>query len=92
VGNTDTIFWTIRVENDTTEESNGQALVENLAGNVHNPRKKSHLGSAEREERLSTAPHFLYHYEKKKKKESRRLQCVQQLEDQRSQERNVFLL
>jgi hypothetical protein len=44
-----------------------QVLVENLIGDVCNPRKRSHPGSAEREERLNTAPHFLYHHEKKHK-------------------------
>jgi hypothetical protein len=46
-----------------------RALVENLVGDVRNPIKKSHQGSAVREARLNTALHFLYHYEKKKHKD-----------------------
>jgi hypothetical protein len=56
-----------------------QALVENLVGDVHNPRKSSHpgsAGSAEREVRLIKAPHFFSHYEEKRD----RLHCVQQSE------------
>jgi hypothetical protein len=34
---------------------------------VHNPRKGSHPGTAEREERPNIAPHFLYHYDKNTK-------------------------
>jgi hypothetical protein len=35
---------------------------------VHNPGKRSHLGTADREERLNKVPHFLYHYDTKKHK------------------------
>jgi hypothetical protein len=46
---------------------NELALVENLAGDVHNPRKRSHLGRADRREIIKVL-HFLYHYDTKKHK------------------------
>jgi hypothetical protein len=46
-----------------------RALVENLVGDVRNPRKGLHPGSAAREERLNIAPHFLYHYDNKKRED-----------------------
>lgn len=46
-----------------------RALVESLVGDTRNPRKRSHHGSADREERLNKFPHFIYHYEQKKHKD-----------------------
>jgi hypothetical protein len=46
-----------------------QALVENLAGDMHSLRKRWYPGAAEREERLNKAPHFLYHHDRKKQKD-----------------------
>jgi hypothetical protein len=46
-----------------------RSLVESLVRDVRNPRKRSHPGSAEREERLNQKPHFLYHFENKKHKD-----------------------
>jgi hypothetical protein len=41
------------------------ALVECLVGEVHNPRERSHTGSADRDEQLNKLPHFIYRLEKK---------------------------
>jgi hypothetical protein len=47
-----------------------RALVDNLVGSMRlNPRKRSHLGSADREERQNKVSHFLYHYDAKKHKD-----------------------
>jgi hypothetical protein len=50
-------------------------LVENLVGDVRNKRKRSHPGTAEREERLNGTPHFLYHHNAKKKKHPTYIVC-----------------
>jgi hypothetical protein len=41
---------------------------ENLVGDVCNPRKRSHPGTADREERLNKAPQFPYRYDTKNTK------------------------
>jgi hypothetical protein len=46
-----------------------RALVDNLVGSTRISRKRSHLGSADREERLNKASHFIYHYDAKKHKD-----------------------
>jgi hypothetical protein len=45
------------------------AFAENQVSDVCNPRKRSHLGTANPEERQNKAPHFLCHHDMKKCKE-----------------------
>jgi hypothetical protein len=65
-----------------------QAVAENLLGDMCNQRKRSLSRTADTEERLNKAPHFLYHYVLKKHDDF----SVQQLEGQGSQKTNISVV